>query len=84
MRYAVYAAAVIMLLIPLCVMIKKGRFFKSLFVSAFQGCASLLAVKALGLLTGVALPLNGFTTAAAVILGIPSCIAMLVLDLIFG
>lgn len=83
MKYAVYAVATLFILIPLFAMLKKGKFFKNLFISAFQGGASLLAIKALGLLTGVVLPLNGFTLTAAAILGIPSCIAMLMLKLIF-
>lgn len=82
MKYAVTAAVCLLMLIPIFIMLKKGHFFKSLFISAFQGLASLLAVNALGLLTGVTVAINWYTVAASVCLGIPACISMLVLNLI--
>lgn len=82
MKYAVIAALCLLCLIPIVTMFKKGSFLKSLFISAFQGIISLLAVNALGLLTGVTIALNAYTASAAVIFGLPGCIAMLALDLI--
>lgn len=83
MKYALYSAIAVILLIPLIAMFKKGSFVKNLFVSAFQGIASLLAVNALGLMTGVTIALNAYTAAAAAILGLPACISFLILDIIF-
>lgn len=83
MKYALYSAVAIILLIPLIAMLKKGSFIKSLFISAFQGIASLLAVNALGLLTGVTIALNTQTVTAAAILGLPACISFLILDVLF-
>ncbi len=82
MKYALIACVCIVLLIPIITMFKKGSFFKSIFLSAFQGLAALLAVNALGLLTGVTLAVNWYTVLAAVCLGIPASISMLVLDII--
>lgn len=82
MKYALYSAVAIILLIPLITMLKNGSFIKNLFISAFQGIASLLAVNALGLLTGVTIALNAYTATATAILGLPACISFLILDVI--
>lgn len=82
MKYALIAGVCIILLIPIIAMFKKGAFFKCIFLSAFQGLASLLAVNSLGLLTGVSLAVNWYTVLACVCLGIPASISMLVLDII--
>lgn len=82
MKYALIAAACTVLLIPIITMFRKGAFFKSIFLSAFQGLAALLAVNALGLLTGVTLAVNWYTILACVCLGIPASISMLVLNII--
>lgn len=82
MKYALIAGVCIVLLIPIITMLKKGAFFKSIFLSAFQGLAALLAVNALGLLTGVTLAVNWYTILACVCLGIPASISMLVLNII--
>ena len=82
MKYALIAGVCIVMLIPIIAMLKKGFFFKSIFLSAFQGLAALLAVNALGLLTGVTLAVNWYTILACVCLGIPASISMLVLDII--
>lgn len=82
MKYALIAAVAVMMLVPIIAMFKKGNFVKSLFISAFQGLASLLAVNALGLLTGVTLAVNWYTVLACVCLGLPASISMLVLDII--
>ena len=82
MKYALIASVCLVMVIPIITMIKKGSFLKGLFISAFQGLASLLAVNALGLLTGITLAINWYTVAASVCLGIPACISMLILDII--
>ena len=82
MKYALIAAVCLVMVIPIITMIKKGSFLNSLFISAFQGLASLLAVNALGLLTGITVAINWYTVAASVCLGIPACISMLILDII--
>lgn len=82
MKYALIAAVIIVMLVPIIAMFKRGNFVKSLFISAFQGLASLLAVNALGLLTGVTLAVNWYTVLACVCLGLPASISMLVLDII--
>ena len=83
MNYILIVFLTLVFLIPLITMIVKGHFFKSLFISAFQGAAALLAVKALGLITGVSIAINWYTAITTVFLGIPACIAMLVLNIIF-
>ncbi len=83
MKYAVIAAVCAAFLIPIVTMLKSGRPFKSLFFSAFQGLASMLAVNALGLLTGVTLAVNWYTIVACVCLGIPGSISLLLLDFAF-
>ncbi len=82
MKYALIAAVTVVMLVPIIAMFKRGNFVKSLFISAFQGLASLLAVNALGLLTGVTLAVNWYTVLACVCLGLPASISMLVLDII--
>lgn len=82
MKYALITVVCFVLAVPIITMLKKGSFLKSLFISAFQGLASLLAVNALGLLTGVTLAVNQYTILAAVCLGIPASISMLVLNII--
>ncbi len=82
MKYALIVAICVVLLIPIITMFRKGTFFKSIFLSAFQGLAALLAVNALGLLTGVTLAVNWYTILACICLGIPASISMLVLNII--
>lgn len=82
MKYALITVVCLILAVPIIVMLKKGSLLKSLFISAFQGLAALLAVNALGLLTGVTLALNQYTILAAVCLGIPASISMLLLNII--
>lgn len=82
MKYALIATVCLVMVIPIITMIKKGSFLKGLFISAFQGLASLLAVNALGLMTGITVAINWYTVAASVCLGIPACISMLILDII--
>ena len=83
MKYALIATVCLVMVIPIITMIKKGSFLKSLFISAFQGLASLLAVNALGLLTGITVAINWYTVAASVCLGLPACLSLLILDIIF-
>lgn len=83
MKYLVIAVVILLLLIPFVAMFKSGRFFRNLLISAFQGIAALLAVNALGLLTGITIAFNRYTIAASVILGIPACISMLLIDILF-
>lgn len=51
---------------------------------AFQGALGLAAVNLLSPITGVAIALNGFSLAAAGILGFPGVISLLLLRLFFG
>lgn len=50
-------------------------------MSAAMGFAALGAVNLTGLATGVALPLNLFTTLVTLMLGMPGVVSMLVLQL---
>ena len=61
---------------------KSGRFIKSLFVSAVQGFAALLAVNAAGTMTGVTLPLNVLTLGSSAVFGTPGVIMNLIAQII--
>lgn len=80
---AVTAAILIIGLAAVLIAMKKsGHFFQSLFTTAFQGVASLLAVNVIGLVSGVTLAINMYTIGFACFFGIPACISMTLLKLI--
>ena len=61
-------------------MFRSKHFLKNLVSTAFQGISSLLAVNVIGLISGVTIALNWYTISAVSLLGIPSSIALLILD----
>jgi hypothetical protein len=63
-------------------MYKSEHFVKSLLLTAFQGIASMLCVNALGLVTGVTIAVNWYTIATVSFFGMPSCIALTIMQLI--
>ncbi len=65
------AAAAVSGIVVLTAMKKSGRFFKSLLLSAAYGIASLLAVNAAGVFTGVRLHVNALTLLSGVVFGAP-------------
>lgn len=77
---AVFAA--VSAIAVLIAMKKSGHFIKSLIISSAQGIASLLAVNASGLLTGVTVHINALSLASGVIFGIPGIIFHLIASLI--
>ena len=79
------AAVVVILCIiaVLTAMYKSGSFAKSLFISALQGLASLIAVNVTGLLTGVTLSVNWYTLISAAFFGMPATVALTVTKFIF-
>ena len=80
------AAVVVLIFCSAAVLItmyRSGHFFKSLFITAIQGLASLAAVNVTGLLTGVSLSLNWYTILTVSLFGLPSTIALTMLKFIF-
>ncbi len=59
---------------------KSGHLLKNIFTAAFQGLASLFAVNVLGLLTGVTLAVNWYTLITVCVFGLPSAVALVLLD----
>ena len=78
----IIGALVVCALTVLIYMKKSGRFIKSLFVSAVQGFAALLAVNAAGTMTGVTLPLNALTLGSSAVFGTPGVIMNLIAQII--
>ena len=78
----IIGALVVCALTVLIYMKKSGRFIKSLFVSAVQGFAALLAVNAAGTMTGVTLPLNAITLGSSAVFGTPGVIMNLIAQII--
>ena len=78
----IIGALVVCALTVLIYMKKSGRFIKSLFVSAVQGFAALLAVNAAGTMTGVTLPLNAITLGSSAVFGTPGVIMNLIAQIV--
>ena len=78
----IIGALAVCALTVLIYMKKSGRFIKSLFVSAIQGFAALLAVNAAGTMTGVTLPLNAITLGSSAVFGTPGVIMNLIAQII--
>lgn len=74
----VCAAGIICALTVLVNMKKSGKFLGSLFLSAVEGAAALLAVNAASAFTGVALSINRLTVFSGVIFGVPGIAAHLI------
>ncbi len=75
--------AVILILFAFAVLVisyKSGHFIKIIFTSAFQGLAAMFAVNVLGLLTGVTIAVNWYTVITVAVFGLPSAIAILLLN----
>ncbi len=86
MSFSQFTAALvgIVSLICVCVQLKKtDKPLKNALVSAFFGAASLGAVNLMSLYTGVSIAVNYFTSFAAVVLGAPGIICLLLLRLLF-
>lgn len=82
-KFGVIASVAIGCLIIIVSAFKTKRLFSCIFLSALQGIAAIFAVNASGLITGLHLPLNGYTIASSVIGGTPAVIGMVVMEIIF-
>lgn len=82
-RFLLIAVLVISSLVILVSAYKTKRFFSCVCLSALQGIAAIFAVNAVGLVTDIHLPLNGYTIASSVIGGTPAVIGLLILETIF-
>lgn len=80
--YILAAFAAVFVFIVLLSMKKSGHFFKSLTLSAVMGTASLLAVNASGVLTGVSVNVNALSIASGIVFGTPGIIFHLIASLI--
>ena len=63
--------------------VRTKRFFSCLFLSLIQGVASVFAVNALGLVTGLHLSLNSYTLAFSAIGGTPAVVGMVIAEILF-
>lgn len=81
MKVIVLSLLIIGAIIVMVSIIKSRQIVKNVFSSIFQGIASLLAVNVLGLLTGVTIPFNWYTISFVSVFGMPSCIALLLADI---
>lgn len=70
-------------LIVLISMVKTGRFFSALLLTALQGIAALFAADFTGSFIGVNLSINGFTLALSALGGIPAVIFLLISGVLF-
>ncbi len=62
--------------------IKSGRFFRSIFLSVFQGLSALFAVNFIGGFTGLHLSVNIFSLLVSCVSGLPGVIFLVVTDFI--
>ena len=72
--YLLAVCAIILVIAVLISMKKSGHFFKCIFFSALQGTASLLAVNAADIFTGVSVHINWLSLLSGVLFGIPGII----------
>ncbi len=77
----------VIIISALCVLVsmkKSGHFVKSFLLTAVEGTVALFAVNALGVVTGVSLPLNVLTLGSGVIFGTPGIIMNLLSQIILA
>ena len=79
--FVIISLAVASLLIVIS-MLRCGRFFSALVLTALEGIAALFAVDWAGSFIGVSLPVNGYTAAFCAIGGIPAVVFLLIADVI--
>ena len=72
--YILAVCAIILVIAVLISMKKSGHFFRCLFFSTLQGTASLLAVNAADIFTGVSVHINWLSLLSGVLFGIPGII----------
>lgn len=82
--YIFAAILIISAFFVLIALIKSRHFFKSAFLTAFQGIASLMAVNIIGLLSGVVISTNWFSLAFCSVFGTPGTITLLLSKFLFG
>ena len=83
LKFGVIGSLVVYTLIILVSAFKTKRFLSCLFLGLLQGTASLFAVNALGLVTGLHLSLNSWTLAFSAIGGAPAVIGMVFAEILF-
>ena len=69
--------------IPLLTMLVSGNFFKNLISSSVKGITALLVINLIAFVSNVGLPYNLFTVITACLYGIPGCIFLMILKLLF-
>lgn len=70
-------------LIIVAVAVKGGKSLRTLFFGALEGIASLFAVNALGVFTGVTIGVNAVSLFISCLGGISGVIMLLIMNLIF-
>lgn len=73
---------VISAMIILISMFRTKHFFKSLFLSIFQGVTTLFAINLIGDIINVHVPLNWFSATVGAVGGLPGVIFLLVNDVV--
>ncbi len=77
-------AAIVTVICVIWWTVKSEKGARSFALSALQGIAAMCAVNLTGLMTGVTLAVNWYTTATFIVLGMPGVIGALVLKLIMN
>lgn len=70
--------------LPALILIRSGRFLRTLIFTALTGIGALAAVCWLGAYTGVLLTFNPFTAGVAGLMGVPGVLALLLLRIVFA
>ena len=82
LKFGIVASLAVGGLIVIVSAVRTKRFFSCVFLSALQGVAAIFAVNALGLVTGLHLPLNTATILSSVIGGTPAVIGLVIMEII--
>ncbi len=80
---AVYVVLGIAGLFILISMVRSGRFFSALIITALQGVTALFSADFIGSFIGVNLSVNAFTITLSALGGIPAVILLLISGVLF-
>ncbi|HAQ63490.1 MAG: pro-sigmaK processing inhibitor BofA family protein [Clostridia bacterium] len=80
---AVYVVLGIAGLFILISMVRSGRFFSALIITALQGITALFSADFIGSFIGVNLSVNAFTITLSALGGIPAVILLLISGVLF-
>lgn len=75
---------VLLVVMVFVVMARRGKPFRRLLASTFQGIAAIAAVNMTAAYTGVSLGFSWLSLGGCLLLGAPGVVTMLLLNVIFG